>query len=93
MNNYLNIEKLLANKAKYYSVTISPKGDYFEATFFHRLKLRKDGVGKRETKKFKYVVGSDLLPQISNGTVKHLGYKRYYHLMEDGFYINLYFAD
>jgi len=93
MNNCISIKKILENKHLYHSVTISPKNDYFVATFFHKLKLRKDGTGKIETKKYKQVTDFDLLPIISNKNVNHLGYKRYYHLKEDNFYINLYFSN
>lgn len=93
MANTLSIQKLLANKHKYRSITISQNKDSFEATFYHKLKLRKDGTGCIENKRFNNVTGAELLPQISNDTVKHLGYIKYYHLVEEGFYINLYFTN
>ena len=31
------------------------------------------------------------IPEITNRTVKHLGIKRYFHLVKDNYYINLYY--
>ena len=31
------------------------------------------------------------IPKISNDNVKHLGIKEYYHLVEDDYYVNLYY--
>jgi hypothetical protein len=31
------------------------------------------------------------IPEVSNRSVKHLGIKRYFHLVEDNYYINLYY--
>lgn len=31
------------------------------------------------------------IPEISNNNVKHLGVKKYYHLVNGDFYINLYY--
>jgi hypothetical protein len=93
MTKYINIKDLISNKHIYRSVTISQENDYFQVNFYHKLKLRKDGTGCVENKKFKYVAGTELLPQVSNDNVKHLGYTKYFHLMEQDFYINLYFRN
>jgi len=93
MAKTISIQKILVNKHKYRSITIAQDKDGFKATFYHKLKVRKDGTGCIENKRFNNVEGVELLPQISNRTVAHLGYKRYCHLKEDGFYINLYFTN
>jgi len=87
MNKQLNIQDILDNKSKYHSVTITENEGYFEAYYFI-----KDAKSSKPVKKqYLSLKGKNLLPMISNWLVKHLGYKRFYHLKDEGFYINLYF--
>jgi len=92
MKQILNINTILENKKSYYSVTIEPVDNYFKATFFLREKT-KTGKNKVRTEKYSLIGGLHLIPEISNSTVKHLGYTRYFHLKEPDFYLNLYFND
>lgn len=93
MKNKLDISKLLQNKHLYTSVTILPniQDGTFEAVFYTKEKTLK-GKNRVKSNKYKSVINYDILPKISNETVKHLGYSEYYHLKEKGFYINLYFS-
>ncbi len=93
MKKQLNIQSILDNKSKYHSVTISEsgKGSFFEARYYLKEKTKTGIRNKIKTEKFLTVSGENLLPIISNHTVSHLGYKRYFHIKEDGFYLNLYF--
>ena len=51
-----------------------------------------DRLGKSSIKKLYKKLEVDIkIPLISNHTVKHLGVKKYYHLIEKNFYINLYY--
>ena len=90
MKKLLKISTIFQNKLSYSSVTISPKDNYFEATFYLKERTAK-GKPKMRTEKYENVSESELLPEISNYTVKHLGYTKYFHHAEDNFYINLYF--
>lgn len=92
MKKLLKISTILQNKASYSSVTVSPIANYFEATFYLNEKTEK-GKSKIRREKYLNVSDSHLLPQISNETVKHLGYTKYFHLKDENFYLNLYFND
>tara|TARA_R110000787_G_C13090538_1_gene411263 strand:- start:185 stop:439 length:255 start_codon:yes stop_codon:yes gene_type:complete len=51
-----------------------------------------DRPGKRAIKKLYKKLDVDIkIPLVSNDTIKHLGIKKYYHLVEKNFYINLYY--
>lgn len=90
MKKLLKISTILENKDCYSSVTVSPIANYFEATFYLHEKTEK---GKYKIRREKYlnVSESHLLPEISNKTVKHLGYTKYFFLQTGKFYLNLYF--
>lgn len=92
MKKLLKISTILQNKASYSSVTVSPVENYFEVTFHLNEKTEK-GRCKIRREKYLNVSESHLLPQISNDTVKHLGYTKYFYLKNDNFYLNLYFND
>jgi len=93
MKKVLNIQKLLNDKKKYYSVTISDEGNYFTARYYKKELTAKGKRHKITTEKYLTISNELSLPLISNSTVSHLGYKRYYYYKEDGFYINLYFRN
>lgn len=90
MKKLLKISTILENKKIYFSVTISPVENYFEATFFLREKTEK-GKHRIKTEKYLNVSESHLIPEVSTSTVRHLGYTRYFYLKEKDFYLNLYF--
>lgn len=93
MKKELHIPSLLAKKHLYFSVTISPEKDgIIEARYCLKEQTPK-GKHKIKTVKYKCVTGWGVLPEISNDNVKHLGYTKYFHLNEPGFYINLYLSN
>jgi hypothetical protein len=51
-----------------------------------------DRPGKKPIKKLYKKLEIDIkIPLVSNDNIKHLGIKKYYHLVEKNFYINLYY--
>lgn len=90
MKKLLKISTILENKDCYSSVTVCPIANYFEATFYLHEKTEK-GKSKMRMVRYLNISESHLLPEISNETVKHLGYTKYFHLKTENFYLNLYF--
>jgi hypothetical protein len=94
MKKELNIPVLLEKKHLYFSVTITPKDENGIITAIYSTKEKTPkGKYKTKTEKYKSLTGWGYLPEVSNDSVKHLGYTRYFHLSEKGFYINVYFND
>ena len=73
-----------------HSITVAPVGNIFEVTYYLREK-KKNGYCRMKTVKIDSIIEDTEIPQISNDTVKHLGYKIYKHLVKPDFYINLYY--
>jgi len=75
-----------------YSVTVAPENDYFTVSIYLRERTKK-GYSRQKTFKVNRVVEDSSIPEINNGTVKHLGYNTYKHIVkQSGFYINLYYS-
>jgi hypothetical protein len=86
----IKISELIAMESIASSITVSPLGDrYFVECFLKE--RRKNGICKKRTFVVENLIEDVQLLQVSNSTVKHLGYNTYKHLVQpSGFYINLY---
>ncbi len=71
------------------SITVSPLDKGYEIKYFLREK-KANGFCRIKTVYVDIIIEDAEIPEISNGSVKHLGYNTYKHLVKDGFYINLY---
>ena len=85
----IKTSKLISQKDIATSITVSPAGAFYVVEYF--LKERnKNGSHKKKRIIVDSIVEDVEIPEISNWTVKHLGYNTYKHYKTDNFYINFY---
>ncbi len=86
----IKTSKLIEQEKIAYSITVSPMDKMrYKITYFLREK-KKNGVGRKINIKVESIIEDVKIPEISNWTVKHLGYNTYKYFKKDGFYINFY---
>lgn len=86
----IKTSKLIQQQKIANSITVSPLSSGGFNVFYHLKEKKEKGTARIRNIYVDAVVEDTEIPQISNDTVKHLGYNTYKHYIDGTFYINYY---